>query len=87
MDLVVASKFHPIELGMVSGIGTISGAIDIFGRAKGAILVQAPAPKKIKTHYDGTIDLTLFNTRVKDGLKAPMVGASMEGNASISVQP
>jgi hypothetical protein len=87
VDLVVASKFHPIELEVVSGIGPISGATNVFGRVEGVIPVQAVTLVEIKTHYDGMINLTLLSTIVKNGLKAPMVGAGMEGEASILVQP
>jgi hypothetical protein len=86
VDLLVASKSHPIELEVGFGIETISGATNISSKAKNPILVQAPTPTKVKMHYDGMIDLTLSNTIVKDRLKAPVVGAGMEGEASISVQ-
>jgi hypothetical protein len=39
VDSVVASKSHPIELEVVSGIGTISGATNVSGRVEGVIPV------------------------------------------------
>jgi hypothetical protein len=86
VDSVVASKSHPIELEVVFGIGNIYGARDVFSKAKSIIPVQAPTLAKIKTHYDGMIDLTFSSTIVKNRLKAPMVRTGMEGEASISIQ-
>ncbi len=48
VDLVVASKSHPIKLEVVFGIETISSATNISGRAKSPILVQAPNLQKLK---------------------------------------
>ncbi len=53
----------------------------------GSIPIQAPTPVEVRTFSSDVTDLTLSNTIVKDKHKAPMVGISMEGEASISIQP
>jgi hypothetical protein len=64
----------------------ISDVVDIFDGVEGSIPVQAFAPTKVKSHYSGVIDPTLFGTIIKDELINLMDGISMEVVTLILVQ-
>ncbi len=78
---MVTPESHLTKLEVASSKRIIFNVANISSIAKGSVPIQAPTFVEIKTFSNDTIDLTFSDIIIKN--KAPVVGTSMEGEASI----